>query len=85
MFSSQAGSTTQGSSRRAWKSTLLSLLNGSIAASEGVVEVFGEDFAGLSSNRLLALQRQIGTVSQRLHLIEQVRVLHNVNGGRLGS
>lgn len=69
----------------AGKSTLLSLLNGSVDATEGVVEVFGEDLAGLSSGRLRALQRRIGTVSQRLDLIEQVRVLHNVNAGRLGS
>lgn len=69
----------------AGKSTLLSLLNGSIPATEGVVEVFGQDLAALSSARLRALQRRIGTVSQRLDLIEQVRVLHNVNAGRLGS
>ncbi len=69
----------------AGKSTLLSLLNGSVPATEGSVEVFGEPLAGLSSGRLRALQRRIGTVSQRLDLIEQVRVLHNVNAGRLGS
>lgn len=69
----------------AGKSTLLALLNGSVAATEGRVEVFGEDLATLSSGRLRTLQRRIGTVSQRLDLIEQVRVLHNVNAGRLGS
>lgn len=69
----------------AGKSTLLSLLNGSVAATEGQVEVFGEDLAAVSPSRLRTLQRRIGTVSQRLDLIEQVRVLHNVNAGRLGS
>ncbi len=69
----------------AGKSTLLSLLNGSVAATEGRVEVFGQDLAALAPGRLRVLQRRIGTVSQRLDLIEQVRVLHNVNAGRLGS
>ena len=39
----------------------------------------------LSAARLRALQRRVGTVGQRLDLIEQVRVLHNVNAGRLGD
>ncbi len=69
----------------AGKSTLLALLNGSVAATDGVVEVFGKELAGLSSGALRTLQRGIGTVSQRLDLIEQVRVLHNVNAGRLGT
>ncbi len=69
----------------AGKSTLLSLLNGSVRPSEGTIEVFGQDLGGLAPSRLRALQRRIGTVSQRLDLIEQVRVLHNVNAGRLGA
>lgn len=69
----------------AGKSTLLALLNGSVAATEGRVEVFGEDLAAVSPGRLRKVQRRIGTVSQRLDLVEQVRVLHNVNAGRLGS
>lgn len=69
----------------AGKSTLLAMLNGSIPPTEGVVEVFGEDLVGLSPARLRSLQRRIGTVSQGLDLVEQVRVLHNVNAGRLGS
>ncbi|MEJ7833820.1 MAG: ATP-binding cassette domain-containing protein [Nocardioides sp.] len=69
----------------AGKSTLLALLNGSVTATDGVVEVFGQELAALSSGALRALQRGIGTVSQRLDLIDQVRVLHNVNAGRLGT
>ncbi len=69
----------------AGKSTLLALLNGSIAATEGVIEVFGKNLGTLSPGALRTLQRGIGTVSQRLDLIEQVRVLHNVNAGRLGT
>ncbi len=67
------------------KSTLLALLNGSLEPSEGSVELFGESTAGLSSGSRRELQRRVGTISQGLDLIEQVRVLHNVNAGRLAE
>ncbi|MGI9084850.1 MAG: phosphonate ABC transporter ATP-binding protein [Aeromicrobium sp.] len=69
----------------AGKSTLLAMLNGSLPPTDGVVEVLGQDVAELSPARLRAVQRRIGTISQRLDLIDQVRVLHNVNAGRLGQ
>ncbi len=69
----------------AGKSTLLALLNGSLAPSRGTVEVLGTPLAGLAPARLRAVQRRIGTISQRLDLVDQVRVLHNVNAGRLGQ
>jgi phosphonate transport system ATP-binding protein len=69
----------------AGKSTLLSLLNGSVRPSHGRVEAFGTDLAELPPARLRETQRRIGTISQRLDLVDQVRVLHNVNAGRLGS
>lgn len=69
----------------AGKSTLLGMLNGTVAPTEGTVQIFGEDVAGLPDRALRRLQRRVGTVSQRLDLVEQVRVLHNVNAGRLGS
>lgn len=68
----------------AGKSTLLSLINGSLPATSGDIEVLGTRLAGLSPARLRALQRRVGTISQRLDLVDQVRVLHNINGGRLG-
>lgn len=68
----------------AGKSTLLSLLNGSLPATSGLVEVLGTRLSGLPPARVRAVQRRIGTISQRLDLVDQVRVLHNVNGGRLG-
>jgi phosphonate transport system ATP-binding protein len=68
----------------AGKSTLLSMLNGSLPATSGDVEVLHTPLAGLPPARLRAVQRRIGTISQRLDLIDQVRVLHNVNAGRLG-
>lgn len=69
----------------AGKSTLLGMLNGTVTATEGTVEIFGDDVATLSDRALRRVQRRVGTVSQRLDLVEQVRVLHNVNAGRLGS
>jgi phosphonate transport system ATP-binding protein len=68
----------------AGKSTLLAMLNGSLPPTRGEVEVLGANLAELTPSRLRAVQRRIGTVSQRLDLVNQVRVLHNVNAGRLG-
>jgi phosphonate transport system ATP-binding protein len=67
------------------KSTLLALLNGSLEPSEGSVELFGAPVAELSAGPRRELQRRVGTISQGLDLIEQVRVLHNVNAGRLAE
>jgi phosphonate transport system ATP-binding protein len=67
----------------AGKSTLLALMNGSLPASSGSVQVLGEDLHGLSLRRLRGVQARIGFVHQRLHLVEQLRVVHNVNAGRL--
>ncbi|GIV80136.1 MAG: phosphonates import ATP-binding protein PhnC 1 [Litorilinea sp.] len=69
----------------AGKSTLLSLLNGTQRPTQGEVRVLGRPLARLSPRERRAIQRRIGTVYQQFHLVENLRVIHNVNAGRLGS
>jgi phosphonate transport system ATP-binding protein len=68
----------------AGKSTLLGLLNGSVLPTAGRARVLGQDLATLSGRARRQVQRQIGTVYQHLHLVGNLRVLHNVNAGHLG-
>lgn len=69
----------------AGKSTLLRLLNGTLFPSEGEVWALGRQLNRLSSRRLRQVQRQIGTVYQQFHLVDSLRVVHNVNAGHLGQ
>jgi len=69
----------------AGKSTLLRLCNGAAAPSSGQVTVLGHDLSRCSARELRAVQRQVGTVHQQLHLVGPLRVVHNVNAGRLGT
>jgi phosphonate transport system ATP-binding protein len=68
----------------AGKSTLLQLLNGTLRPTSGEVWVLGHNLGNLSSRRLRQVQRQIGTIYQQLHLVNNLRVIHNVNAGHLG-
>jgi phosphonate transport system ATP-binding protein len=68
----------------AGKSSLLALLNGTLDPSEGTVRVFGEELSRLHGRRRRAVQREIGTIHQHLGLVDALRVVHNVNAGRLG-
>jgi len=68
----------------AGKTTLLNLINGSYAPSRGVVRVLGADLAGLSPPALRRVQRKIGTIYQQFHLVDNLRVVHNINAGHLG-
>ena len=69
----------------AGKSTLLSLLNTSATPTAGTVRLFGHDPVALTVRDRQALRIRIGTVYQDLHLAGPLRVVHNVNAGRLGS
>ena len=69
----------------AGKSTLIGLLNGTLAPDTGEARVLGHNLSRLRPGARRAVQRQIGTIYQQLHLTESLRVVHNVNAGRLGS
>lgn len=68
----------------AGKSTLLSLCNGMLRPSEGVAEVLGVDLASVGQAQRRAVRARVGTIHQHLHLVGPLRVVHNVNAGRLG-
>jgi phosphonate transport system ATP-binding protein len=69
----------------AGKSTLIRLLNGSLLPTGGQLYILGEDVATLNSKALRQLQKGIGTVYQQFHLVDTLRVVHNVNAGHLGD
>jgi phosphonate transport system ATP-binding protein len=68
----------------AGKSTLISLLNGSLHPSYGEVWVLGRNLAHLRPKLLRQVQSQVGTIYQQFHLVDNLRVIHNVNAGHLG-
>lgn len=68
----------------AGKSTLINLLNGTICPTTGEVWVWGQNLASLKSASVRQIQRQIGTIYQQLHLVDNLQVIHNVNTGHLG-
>lgn len=68
----------------AGKSTLIRLLNGTLRPTEGEVWALGRNLSQLKPDRLRQVQRQIGTVYQQFHLVDNLRVIHNVNAGHLG-
>jgi phosphonate transport system ATP-binding protein len=69
----------------AGKSTLIRLLNGTAAASAGSVRVLGAELSAAGPRALRTVQRRIGTVNQQFDLVGELRVVHNVNAGRLGE
>ena len=68
----------------AGKSTLISLLNGTLLPTSGEVWVLNRNLSQVRPKVLRQVQRQIGTVYQQFHLVNNLRVIHNVNAGRLG-
>ncbi len=68
----------------AGKSTLINLLNGTIRPTTGEVWVLGQNLADLKPASVRQIQRQIGTIYQQFNLVDNLRVIHNVNAGHLG-
>lgn len=66
------------------KTTLINLLNCSLSPSQGELRVFGLDIAAINIRSLRQLQNKVGTVYQQFHLVNNLRVVHNVNAGNLG-
>lgn len=73
----------------AGKSTLINLLNGRLvldgALIEGRVEILGVDPRGVRGRSGRRHARRIGTIRQDHDLVGPLRVIHNVNAGRLGT
>ena len=69
----------------AGKSTLIRLLNGTLFPTSGEVRVLGQDLARLNPRKLRRVQGQVGTIYQQFHLVDNLRVVHNVNAGNLAD
>ena len=67
----------------AGKSSLIKLLNGNLKPTSGRLNIFGKQVEGLSHRKLRLIQRQIGTIYQQFHLVNDLKVIHNVNAGHL--
>lgn len=68
----------------AGKSTLIGLMNGSISPNEGKISVLGQSLQTLRGKQRQQQQKQVGTVYQQHQLVDNLRVIHNVNAGHLG-
>lgn len=68
----------------AGKTTLLGLLLGHVQPSAGSVEVLGAEPTTLSGRKLREHRSRIGSIGQHLDMALPLRVVHNVNAGRLG-
>lgn len=69
----------------AGKTTVLRLCTASLVPTSGSVRVLNTDLATATPPELRAVRRKIGAIYQHLHLVGPLRVVHNVNAGRLGS
>ena len=69
----------------AGKSSLINVAAGIVEPTSGEVIVLGERLADLSGSVLRKHRQRVGIISQALGLAPSLRVVHSVNGGRLGS
>src|SRR5262245_50399359 len=69
----------------AGKSSAIGLLNGTLMPTDGQVRVLQCDLAAATARQLRDVQRKLGTIHQQFDLVEQLRVVNNVNAGRLGG
>lgn len=69
----------------AGKSSLLNVIGGLVSPDAGRVEVLDSRLAQLKGSKLRDHRRRVGIISQHLGLAPALRVIHSVNGGRLGS
>ncbi|MDX1521698.1 MAG: phosphonate ABC transporter ATP-binding protein [Anaerolineae bacterium] len=68
----------------AGKSTLINLLNGTLSPTSGEVWALGHNLSTLPPAARRRVQSQIGTIYQQFHLVNTLRVIHNINAGHLG-
>lgn len=69
----------------AGKTTLLDVLSGRVSATSGSVDVLAHDIERLRGRGLRRHRSRIGLVTQDLDVPLALRVVHNVNAGRLGT
>lgn len=69
----------------AGKSSLIHAAAGLVRPTSGRVEIFGSAHADVTGAAQRRQRRRVGIISQQLALAPALRVIHSVNGGRLGS
>jgi len=69
----------------AGKTTVLRLCTAGVVPTSGTVSVLGQNLRDATASQLRQVRRRVGTVYQQLNLVGPVRVVHNVNAGRLAS
>lgn len=67
----------------AGKSTLLGVLNGTVEPSDGAVWINGQNVSNATARERRRIYSAVGTVYQDLCLVDNLRVVHNVNAGNL--